>query len=198
MLRSRENGITQPGKEGDLGIEHEPAESEAGTEVSTSYGDQGKQAGCSRIPPHGNSSRLTNVRVSSLGTNPTQVAPECLQYRPSRSIPVPSTKEQQQLELQLEQQQQVQARSAGLASHQPDVLRMNHQNLDVFQTLIDPEMLKLYPNGELPDLSQFDTSPLSLEYFDIDDWSRPTVAPNIRTGCTAAWDFRPADWQNAE
>jgi hypothetical protein len=42
------------------------------------------------------------------------------------------------------------------------------QTLDIFQPLLDPEMLDLFPNGELPDFSAFDTSSLNLDHFDFE------------------------------
>lgn len=42
--------------------------------------------------------------------------------------------------------------------------------LDIFQPFYDPAMLDLFPNGDIPDLSQFDVSPLNFECFEIDAW----------------------------
>lgn len=32
-------------------------------------------------------------------------------------------------------------------------------------------MLDLFPDGEMPDLSHFETSLLSLDYFELEDWN---------------------------
>jgi hypothetical protein len=45
------------------------------------------------------------------------------------------------------------------------------QSLDVCRPFFDPTMLDLFPNGEMPDLSHFETSLLSLDYFELDDWN---------------------------
>ncbi|KAK6371287.1 hypothetical protein LTS17_009018 [Exophiala oligosperma] len=54
------------------------------------------------------------------------------------------------------------------ASHsQPAVIVPNH-TIDIFHPLLDPQMLDLFPDGDVPDLSQFDTSPFNLDYFDLE------------------------------
>lgn len=35
-------------------------------------------------------------------------------------------------------------------------------------------MLGLFPNGEMPDISQLETAPINLDYFDIEGWSNAT------------------------
>lgn len=42
------------------------------------------------------------------------------------------------------------------------------QILRGFNPFFDPEMLDVFPNGEIPDLSQYDTSPFSPDYFEIE------------------------------
>lgn len=54
------------------------------------------------------------------------------------------------------------------------------ESLDVCRPFFDPTMLDLFPNGEMPDLSHFETSLLSLDYFGLGngdgDWN---LAPNL-------------------
>lgn len=54
------------------------------------------------------------------------------------------------------------------APSQPMMVDSLNHTLDIFQPLLDPEMLDLFPNGELPDLSAFDTSSLNLDHFEFD------------------------------
>jgi hypothetical protein len=54
--------------------------------------------------------------------------------------------------------------------------------VDIFQPLLDPEMLDLFPDGELPDFSAFDTSPLNLDHFDLEGWSEHSI-PGSGGGC---------------
>lgn len=42
--------------------------------------------------------------------------------------------------------------------------------LDVFNSVLDPEMLNLFPSGEIPDLAGFDTNLLSLDYLEMEGW----------------------------
>jgi hypothetical protein len=44
-------------------------------------------------------------------------------------------------------------------------------SLDVARPFFDPTMLDLFPNGEMPDLSHFETSLSSLDYYELDDWN---------------------------
>ena len=45
-----------------------------------------------------------------------------------------------------------------------------NSTLDIFQPFFDPAMLDLFPNGNIPDLSQFEVSPMGLDYFELDGW----------------------------
>lgn len=56
----------------------------------------------------------------------------------------------------------------------PATTRANQQfddittaTFEVFQPLFDPEMLGLFPNGELPDLAHDEMSDLNLDYLDF-------------------------------
>ncbi|KAK5061460.1 hypothetical protein LTR84_008003 [Exophiala bonariae] len=48
------------------------------------------------------------------------------------------------------------------------------ESLDVCRPFFDPTMLDLFPDGEMPDLSHFETSLSSLDYFELDDWNMST------------------------
>lgn len=48
---------------------------------------------------------------------------------------------------------------------------LDNQNFDLYYPLFDREMLELFPNGQVPDLAAFDSSPLNLDYLDIGSWN---------------------------
>jgi hypothetical protein len=48
-----------------------------------------------------------------------------------------------------------------------EIRDIENQSLDVFYPFFDPEMLGLFPSGEMPDLSQFE-SPLTFDYFELE------------------------------
>lgn len=52
-----------------------------------------------------------------------------------------------------------------------DDVTEEQNSLDVCHPFFNPTMLDLFPNGEMPDLSHFETSLLSLNYFDLEDWN---------------------------
>jgi hypothetical protein len=56
-------------------------------------------------------------------------------------------------------------------SHATGPFATEGQNLDLFHPLFDPEMLELFPDGELPDLSLLETTPMNLDYLDMTDWN---------------------------
>jgi hypothetical protein len=43
-----------------------------------------------------------------------------------------------------------------------------NQTMDIFQPLLDPDVMDLFPNGELPELSAFDSCALNLDHFDFE------------------------------
>ncbi|KIX09067.1 uncharacterized protein Z518_00145 [Rhinocladiella mackenziei CBS 650.93] len=52
------------------------------------------------------------------------------------------------------------------ASIQPEVYPPEMHTIDFFRPFLDPEMLDLFPHGEVRDFLHLDTSPLSLDFFD--------------------------------
>jgi hypothetical protein len=63
-----------------------------------------------------------------------------------------------------------------VAPHQPEI-SVQSQAVDILYPFFDPEMLNLFPNGEMPDLAQFETSPISLDYFEIEGWKKAPPVP---------------------
>ncbi|KIW93881.1 uncharacterized protein Z519_05196 [Cladophialophora bantiana CBS 173.52] len=49
--------------------------------------------------------------------------------------------------------------------------------LDPYYPFFDQTMLDLFPNGEMPDLSQLDTELSNLEYFDVEHWNAGSTDP---------------------
>ncbi|EXJ67739.1 uncharacterized protein A1O5_09085 [Cladophialophora psammophila CBS 110553] len=49
--------------------------------------------------------------------------------------------------------------------------------LDPYYPFFDQTMLDLFPNGEMPDLSQLDTELSNLEYFDVEGWNAGSTDP---------------------
>lgn len=54
---------------------------------------------------------------------------------------------------------------------QADMQMVETQVLDLFNPFFDPGLINSFPNGEMMDFSLFDTSPLSLDYFELDAWN---------------------------
>jgi hypothetical protein len=68
------------------------------------------------------------------------------------------------------QQQQLDALpQLGLQSQDP--LAVDSRPLDIFYPFFDPQMIGLFPNGEMPEISPFEISPLELNYPEIESWS---------------------------
>lgn len=63
-----------------------------------------------------------------------------------------------------------------------------YQNLDLFHPLFDPEMLELFPDGKLPDLSLLVTSPFSLDYLDMSDWNGTVASASVGADAGAGAD----------
>ncbi|EXJ75458.1 uncharacterized protein A1O5_02154 [Cladophialophora psammophila CBS 110553] len=69
------------------------------------------------------------------------------------------------------------------------------QPLDLFQPLFDPDMLELFSNRVMPDLSQFDTASLNLNYLDIEGWDKTTVDVATRApGIATCENISALDW----
>ncbi|KAH8808017.1 hypothetical protein F5884DRAFT_857574 [Xylogone sp. PMI_703] len=51
---------------------------------------------------------------------------------------------------------------------------LDSRGLDILQPFFESEMLDLFPHGDLPDLGQFDLSPLNLDYFEISGSENPS------------------------
>ncbi|KAH7011168.1 hypothetical protein EDB80DRAFT_711345 [Ilyonectria destructans] len=75
----------------------------------------------------------------------------------------------EQREPQQTSQEQLQQETLSLLP-QLNFLTGESPTLDVFNSFLDPEMLNLFPNGEIPDLAGFDTNLLSLDYLEMEGW----------------------------
>ncbi len=48
---------------------------------------------------------------------------------------------------------------------------IDNESLDIFQPLVDPDMLDLFPSGELPDMSVFESGAWNLDQFEMEGWN---------------------------
>lgn len=69
-----------------------------------------------------------------------------------------------------------------------------NQTLDIFHPLLDPEMLELFPNGELPDPSIWETGTLNLDYLDTTDWNSTAGS----AGGTGAENIPMVEWNGIQ
>lgn len=77
------------------------------------------------------------------------------------------------------------------SSQHQDPPELEYQTLDVFQPFSDPAMLDLFPKGDIPDLSEFDTNPLDLDYFELEGWEdNPGDMVGLRHDSAAAWNLQ--------
>ena len=75
-------------------------------------------------------------------------------------------------------------------SQQPDAPELEYQTLDVFQPFSDPAMLDLFPKGDIPDLSEFDTNLLDVDYFELEGWTdNPGDMIESRHDSAATWNL---------
>lgn len=77
-----------------------------------------------------------------------------------------------------------------------------NQTIDIFHPLLDPQMLDLFPDGDVPDLSQFDTSPFNLDYFDLEMLSSTSgqdlAGAGPSTRMNDSQDILPSGWGPAD
>lgn len=87
---------------------------------------------------------------------------------PREPAPLISQEEIQPQERVNLRQESQRAPTSSQESHLEDQSRVETQVLDVFDPFFDPEMFNWFPYSEMVDFSPFDTSPLSLDYFDFE------------------------------
>ncbi|KAK3647094.1 hypothetical protein LTR56_008262 [Elasticomyces elasticus] len=56
-------------------------------------------------------------------------------------------------------------------------LEMGQQHFDVVHPFFDPALLDIFPDGEVPDLSQFGSLPMSLTDIQLGDWTTASLDP---------------------
>ncbi|KAK4889551.1 hypothetical protein LTR27_011629 [Elasticomyces elasticus] len=56
-------------------------------------------------------------------------------------------------------------------------LEMEQQRFDVVHPFFDPALLDIFPDGEVPDLSQFGSLPMSLTDIQLGDWTTASLDP---------------------
>ncbi|KIX03502.1 uncharacterized protein Z518_07055 [Rhinocladiella mackenziei CBS 650.93] len=176
ILRSKNDGYVKPGEEAVLRIEQDHSESGPPSRGSISNNHEDKAAQAAKTI---NDGRVT-MYFSHFLDPPTVKS----RSRPASrnhwshsytTIPSPPVCEEENPEGQL-QQQPPHDLSATLRYQHTDLTLAENQTLDIFHPLLDPQMLELFPDGDLPDLSPFDTSPFNLDYFDFERLSSATSA----------------------
>ncbi len=173
ILRSKGDGYPKPGEESkDLGIQDDGIQSLSQTRQTTL---NNRKESTKAVQEQNNGGEL--YILPHPGPAPTQSR---LQNpsRPSSSL------SQQTAHLQFTQeqcQQELQPQAEllyALAPHEVNQLGTEQRSLDVCRPFFDPAMLDLFPDGEMPDLSQFETIPLSLDYFELEDWNITSTNPS--------------------
>jgi hypothetical protein len=172
ILMSRGDGYVRPGEENnDLGIEDDSSE------IQMQSRDQQESKSAQNIFKDeilGNNANYTlpdSALLQSCRNDAMETTYPCY----SLTLPSsPSEDAQQQQErdeqYQLRQEQQMETMSPSVP--QPTVIpAMDAQPLDVFYPFFDPQMIGLFPNGEMPDLSPFETNTSGLNYFEIEGWN---------------------------
>ncbi|KAK5283854.1 hypothetical protein LTR07_008212 [Exophiala xenobiotica] len=154
ILYSKEDGYAKPGEEAGPEMEH---------------------AGTVGGEPPSRESISDGHEAAPVEYDDAQITSENHWAQPQPTVPFTPDSEEQCLlsqthQLQRQQQQQqdrVQTFTSTLPYQSPNILPAQDPTLDIFQPLLDPEMLDLFPNGELPDFSAFDAIPLDLDHFDF-------------------------------
>lgn len=167
ILRSKGDGFADRGDESkDLGIQDDSFQSPSQSRQTTS---NNREERMNTVPGSSNGGALYTL----IHTDSTSA-----QNRLQTSILSDSSAYQQTAALHFaqDQRQEDQLQQADrLYSLAPNEFTENgseQQSLDVCRPFFDPTMLDLFPNGEMPDLSHFETSLLSLDYFELDDWNK--------------------------
>ncbi|MCJ1471554.1 hypothetical protein MMC13_000194 [Lambiella insularis] len=171
ILRGKDGGYLKPGEEAELEIEQDSGLSGQVSRESTA------------VPQEASSEP-----VSLQNPLPLSSHNDC----PQGIIPSSST-----VHAQYQQEQQPQCTNhmlSALASQPSGPPAAESQNLDLFHPLFDPEMLELFPNGDLPDLALLDTSPLSLDYLDMAAWNGAAAG----TRELAAANTAMSDWTSVQ
>lgn len=190
ILRSREDGYARPGEEVGLEIEDTGTDIEPPIETSAPEDRQGNFL--MPIQRKGIDMSLTRDATVESAETGNALVPDNSQAipptAPCANLPfTPESDVQYQYDPPYSERnehskrhppppppQQAQAFPLTFSHHQlaapPQQMVVDNLNhtLDIFQPLLDPEMLDLFPNGELPDLSAFDTSTLNLDHFDFE------------------------------
>ena len=160
ILRSKGDGYAKPGEESnDLGIRDE--------------GTQGLPEPQSMTLNDLESDRSNSRESYSL---PHSIPPPARETPPNIGQTIPSlvqgTAQIESAQYQRQPEQEPQAELLYASAPRDANQDATHQrSLDMCHPFFDPAMLDLFPDGEMPDLSQFDTDLLGLDYFDLGDWN---------------------------
>jgi hypothetical protein len=121
---------------------------------------------------------LENANTTMLDSTPSQHrsnnAFETISPYYSVTVPV-SSDEEDYLQGHTQQHRPIQQQQldslSPLGPQSQDPLAVDSRPLDIFYPFFDPQMIGLFPNGEMPDISPFETSSLGLNYPEIEGWN---------------------------
>lgn len=169
ILRSKGDGYADRGDESkDLGIQDSSFQPPSESRPTTS--NNREESMTAALGPSSGGGLYTLLHTDSTSSQNRLQNPVLPHFPASRQTAPLQFAEDEHQEDQLQQAD----RLYPLAPNEFTEHGSEQQSLDVCRPFFDPTMLDLFPNGEMPDLSHFETSLLSLDYFDFDDWNLPT------------------------
>lgn len=170
ILLSKGNGYGKLGEENnDYEIEDDSAGSKSNpASIPNNYEGIGYNS-CSKAADDDDSTWLMYSSLI-LEPPPTQIRSPTLTQTTNATSPPPPIQTEYSQQKQQKQNQYQQELPTPQGTSSPDMQIDGNQTFNIFHPFFDPEMLSLFPNGEFPDISQFETTPMSLDYFDIDGY----------------------------
>lgn len=116
---------------------------------------------------------LTTSLASTAQNNDTSGTVETSVEELCSTIPLTPASAVQFASPGIQLEQPVQTSGSAFSTHiRSDLFStVDNHSLDLFQPLLDPDMLDLFPSGELPDMSAFESGVWDLDHFEIDDWN---------------------------
>ena len=177
ILRSQGDGFANPGEESnDLGIQDDDIQSlqrigqtALNNREEATKALQEQNSGAELQVPPLPASISTQTRLQNQSRTSSSL---------SQQIPEP-TAHLQFTEEQYQQERQPQAElSSASAPYGVNQFGNEQQSFDVCHPFFDPAMLDLFPDGEMPDLSQFETVPMNFYDLEFEDWNMSSTAPS--------------------
>ncbi|KAF2428304.1 hypothetical protein EJ08DRAFT_671462 [Tothia fuscella] len=169
ILVSPRDGYTRPGEENnDLGIEDDG--SDLRVQSRHEQGGKGSQNVMKDERLKGNANETLSDSIF-LQVRPNDAMETTYSSNSPTSPHSPGRDAQQQKEQYapqlLQQQQRVETMSPSIPAL-PEIPAMYAQSLNMFYPFFDPQLIGLFPDGEMPDFSPFETNSSGLNYFEIE------------------------------